>query len=212
MSLSEQFIQHYFTDKNGNDADIGSVRNKEAELLCGKLKLDNDGMTGFVLTKKQFGHLSNSFVKYTKESYGLYRLQFHPKSGHVIHDSISGYGYGSFDVYPTRGLSDNFKYFQWSFNGLFCKDWIKFYETIKDTNCQYIAIKHIYTVDPRSGLNYIILCSYDPIEDQYHQLPTHMGGGRLNHEPSAIPYQIMDEDVVVNGVEEPVYIKSANKY
>ncbi len=210
MSLSEQFIQHYIEDTSGNDVDVNHVFTREAELLCEKLKLDEEGTTGFVLTKKQFEHLSNSFEKYAKQTSGLYKLQFHPKSGHVVHDTSGG---ASFDIYPTRGLSKDFKYFRWIFNGLFCRDWIKFYETIQYTNCQYIAIKQGNISNPPPGRNCdTLFCCYDPIEEQYYGLPTHMGGGRNYYEPSAKPYVIMSFDVVVDGFEDPMYIKSTNKY
>ncbi len=200
MSLSEQFIQHYLNDKNCGADDI--CRKEEAEILCEKLKLEEEGSTGFVLTKTQFEHLSNSFAKYAAQSMGLYRLQFHPKSGHIIHGHMSGYS--TFDVYPTRGLSANFEYFRWSFNGLFCKDWIKFNEKIKYTNCEYIVIKHGEDFDT-------LLCSYDPVENECHLLGIHMGGGRPYCEEVAVPYEIIDGDVVVDGVVEPVYTKCAVK-
>lgn len=200
MSLSEQFIQHYFDDKGGDDP----VRREEVKLLCEKFALDEEGTNGYILTKQQFDDLSNCFSLYAQKSCGIWYLQFHPKSGHVLH--YYPLDYVSFNVYPSRGMSENIAFFKWCFNVSVCKDWVEFNEEIKHTNCEYISIKY------GKGFNEVFLCSYDPVEDQYYETSVHVGGGRPYHEPSAQPYYPTEVDAIIDDAKDPVYTKSARKH
>ena len=127
--LSEQF-----KSKAKNDNPYGDpypVWKLSSELHLASVK------QGFVITKRQFNHLAEVLYPYTLPGYGLWSLQFHPKSGHIVHDRMMQESF----VYPTKALSEDFNYFRWSFNGLFCADWIKFNKIIKDTDCEYVLFK-----------------------------------------------------------------------
>ncbi len=88
-SLSEQFILHYLNDKHSGADDI--CQREEAEILCERLKLGEEDSTGFILTKKQFAYLNNTFKIYIARSneYEEYFIKLFPKSGHILQDELS---------------------------------------------------------------------------------------------------------------------------
>ena len=182
MSLAEQFTEHYLKDRE--DIHNDWINQADAKLLIKILSL-NDGSTGFILTKNQFEHLRNILFKYSLQDCGLYKFQVHPKSGHILHTGYTGEHF----VYPTKGLSKDFKYYRWSFNGLFCKDWVYFYELIQNIRCEYVAIKQNGDGD--------FFCAFDMDKKVHYEMQTHVGGGRLYHEPSAQAYEPTSYDIVI---------------
>jgi hypothetical protein len=149
-----------------------------AKSIGWSLKIES-ATTGFILKKSQFVHIAKFFKKYAKEKQGLWALQFHPKSGHVIHEvGMKTY------VYKTLGLSKNFGYFRWSFNGLFCEDWVEFSKLLEQQNCKFVLVGN-----RREGGDYLASCRMDNDYKMYFEMKTHVGGGRGYYEPRAQPYK-----------------------
>ncbi len=56
-----------------------------------------------------------------------------------------------------------------------------------------------------------LLCSYDLVENRYYQVDIHTNEYCQADKPDDNPYHVHPCDAVVDGVEEPIYTKSAIK-
>lgn len=192
MSLSEQFAEKYMGENHDPEVCNRHTPSYCVKILIDELKLD-DIRNAFILSKNQFAHLAELFVPMTTRDYGLYGLQFHPKSGHIVyqyryHAHIGDPHHGDY-IYPTRGLSKDFEYFRWSFNSLFMEKWIYFSNIIEDSDCEYVLYNHDQDGDH--------FTAYDINKDLYYKMGVHVGGGRLYNEPSGEECVIHQEDTVI---------------
>lgn len=162
--------------------------------------LPNDSI-GFFLSSKQFSKIAELFKPLTNEPYGILKFQIYPESGHLVFrkDMMENY------VFPTYGLSSDFPYFQWEFNGNFCKDWIKFNRRISNDPHYFVFIsaenkfstlllsEDLFTNRKWCG----ILISKFPQGNFRIEMDTHVGGGRVYHESSARKYNVSPNDEII---------------
>jgi hypothetical protein len=147
--------------------------------------LDKKGeRSGFIVTRNQLNHLADVLKPCAEADCGLWSFTLYPKSGHLTHSL------GNF-VYPVRGLT-KFRYFKWTFNRNFVKDLIYFRNVISNTDCDFILF-YIKRESPMGDYIY----AYDNYTNMGYKLRSFVGGGRLYHEPSAKPYKIYNNIIVI---------------
>lgn len=184
-SLKSQFVENLSKIKT-NQREPETVAKHFAEQyalsIAFNLKLE-DVENGFILTASQFNYLAKIFSKYTQESWGIYKLKMHPKSGHILHETFP-------ENIVCRSLGLLTEYYIYHFNANFCRDWVAFDELVQENNCEYVLFCE---KGKRQDISYF--ATYSP--KIYHEMKTHIGGGRLYHEPSAVAHNISSFDIEI---------------